>query len=104
MQTSLTVEQNAELAALSRKAETGADWAAIALREVEMIEARRRLPAVFPLYMASRAKRGLVAGKSDAEQIINTVGEIESLGNSSYGITVSDHTGTKYRVTVEVVS
>jgi hypothetical protein len=66
--------------------------------------ARGPLRTVYALYLASRAKRGLVAAITDPEQIIASVGEIESLGNSRYAIAVTDDSRTVYRVTIEVVS
>lgn len=66
--------------------------------------AASKTPLVYPLYLASRAKRGLLAAKADPEGIISEVGSIESLGNSRYAIQVSDLNGATYRVTIEHVS
>ena len=62
-----------------------------------------KLKPVFPLYMASRAKKGLLDGLSnDPEAIIRSVGEIETVGDCKYAITVTDVHSQTYRITVEV--
>jgi RNase P/RNase MRP subunit POP5 len=72
---------------------------------VAAIAARYQRLVVYPLYFASRVKKGLLAAKeADAEGIIAAVGEVESLGNSRYAIRASDESGTTYRITVEVAS
>lgn len=68
----------------------------------------RPVPAitqVYPLYIAWRIKSALEAAdpKLDAgEQIIEGKVEVETLGCSRYAVKVTDHNGTKYRITVEI--
>lgn len=65
-----------------------------------------RTPKVYPAYIASRIKAALLAEDPKApkplEHIIEGVGDIETLGSSRYSMTVTDHNGTAYRVTVQV--
>lgn len=57
---------------------------------------------VYPLYIAGIIRKAL--NKDDPECIIESIGEVRSLGNSRYAIPVLDSRGTEYLVTVEVVS
>lgn len=59
---------------------------------------------VYPLYLASRIELGLQAAQREADRIVASVGELQSLGNSRYVIPVTDTSGTKYWITVEVAS
>lgn len=62
------------------------------------------IPKVYPLYLASRAKAGLLKAFADQENIIASVGDIETIGDCKYRIGVTDHNGTKYKITVEVAA
>lgn len=69
------------------------------------LAAFHKLKPVFPLYLASRAKSGLLeAARVDPEQIIAEVGDIKTIGDCKYAIPVTDVHGQKYRITVEVLS
>lgn len=59
---------------------------------------------VYPGYLASRVKRGLLSAQTaDPERIIATVGDIETVGDCRYAIVVTDDEGNRYRITVEVL-
>lgn len=63
-------------------------------------------PKVYPMYLASRIKSALKQADRElapGQNIIESVADIETLGDCRYAMTVTDHNGTKYRVTVEVV-
>lgn len=60
----------------------------------------RRPATVYPSYLAMRIKKALVAG--DPDHIIESVDEIETIGDCRYAIRTTDHLGNRYRVTVEV--
>lgn len=62
---------------------------------------------VYPGYIAFRVKDALkaIADNGDPKldlPIITAVGDMETIGDCRYAIPVTDHNGTKYRVTVEV--
>jgi hypothetical protein len=60
---------------------------------------------VYPFYFAARIRRGLLATqKADAgtDDIIESVGEIQTLGNSRYLVSATDKAGTRYHITIEV--
>lgn len=57
-------------------------------------------PLVYPLYIASRIKKVLLA--ADSENLLREMGEIQTIGDCVHAITVTDFNGTKYRITVEV--
>jgi hypothetical protein len=62
------------------------------------------IPPVYPMYLASRIKRGLLAAQqADDERIIEAVGEIETIGDCRYAIPVTDCEGNSYRITVQVI-
>jgi len=61
------------------------------------------LKPVYPFYLASRIKRGLLAAQAtDPEKIIASIGEIETIGDCRYAVTVKDTNGTSYRITIAV--
>jgi hypothetical protein len=59
------------------------------------------IPKVYSFYLAYRAQKGLVG--PDPENIIASVGPIETIGDCKHAIEVGDTTGTRYRITVEVI-
>lgn len=59
------------------------------------------LPRVYSFYLAYRAQKGLLG--VDPENIIGSVGEIETVGDCRYALKVIDTSGTRYRITVEVL-
>jgi len=59
-------------------------------------------PKVYSFYLAYRAQKGLTA--PDPENIIASVGPIETIGDCKHAIEVGDTGGTRYRITVEVLS
>jgi hypothetical protein len=63
----------------------------------------RTIPVVYPAYIALRIKKALQAG-IDPEGIIDSesLGEIETVGDCKYRISVGDDSGNRYFVTVEV--
>lgn len=63
----------------------------------------KALKPVYPFYLASRAKRGLLtAAEGDSEKIIASVGDIKTIGDCRYAIPVTDVHGQGYRIIVEV--
>ena len=65
----------------------------------------RPLPKiVYPLYFASRVRKALVASISDEERLTAEVGGVDRVGDARYAVNVTDTHGTRYRVTIEVVS
>lgn len=65
------------------------------------------IPKVYPAYIASRVKAALLLDDPRAprpnEHIIEAVGDAVTLGSSRYAMEVTDHNGTKYKITVEVL-
>lgn len=59
------------------------------------------MPKVYSFYIAYRAKKGLSG--PDPENIIASVGEMQTVGDCRYAIEVTDHNETRYRVTIEVL-
>lgn len=59
------------------------------------------IPKVYSFYLAYRAQRGLQG--VDPENIIASVGDIETIGDCKHAIKVTDMNGQRYRVTVEVL-
>lgn len=64
------------------------------------------MPKVYPAYIAFRCKDGLKAALTTKEfiegPIVTAIGDLETTGDCRYAIPITDHNGTKYRVTVEV--
>lgn len=58
------------------------------------------LPRVYPGHIMQRIKMALLV--SDPEGVITSTGQIESIGDCRYGLTITDLNGTEYRITVEV--
>lgn len=64
---------------------------------------------VYPSYIGFRIKAALksLADNGDPKldgPIVSAVGDMETIGDCRYAIPVTDHNGTKYRITVEVQS
>lgn len=59
---------------------------------------------IFPLYFASRILKALRIAKSDDEQIVGTIGELQTMGNGKYVLPVTDFNGVRYRITVETLT
>ncbi|MDE2096542.1 MAG: hypothetical protein KGL39_04790 [Patescibacteria group bacterium] len=57
---------------------------------------------VYPSYLMSRIKRALGVAENDPEQIIKSIGAIETIGDCRYAMTVTDFNGTEYEITVGV--
>lgn len=63
-------------------------------------------PVVYPGYLASRIKsalKGIDPTLHADQQIVASLGAIETLGSCRYAIPVIDCHGTEYRITVEVI-
>lgn len=67
------------------------------LETVARIQSR---PSVYPGYIGTRVKKALKA--ADTEEIITEIGDMETIGDCKYAITVTDFNGSKYKITVEV--
>lgn len=59
------------------------------------------IPKVYSFYLAYRAQKGLQG--PDPENIIASVGKIETIGDCKHAVQVTDTNGTKYCITVEVL-
>lgn len=64
---------------------------------------------VYPSYIGFRIKAALKALADNGDPkldgpIVSDVGDMETIGDCRYAIPVTDHNGTKYRITVEVQS
>ena len=57
----------------------------------------RRPATVYPGYLAVRLKQALVT-----DQIIESVADIQTIGDCRYALSATDHLGTRYRITVAV--
>lgn len=75
---------------------------------IEMIEGIARAqgaPKVYPMYLGFQIQQALRACDADLpadDRIIASVGELHGIGDCCYAIPVTDHNGTRYRITVEV--
>lgn len=64
---------------------------------------------VYPAYIGFRIKDALKALVANGdpkldEPIISAVGDMQTIGDCRYCVPVTDHNGTKYKITVEVLS
>lgn len=62
-------------------------------------------PKVYPMYLGFQIQQALRACDADQpvdDRIIASVGEVQGVGDCRYTIPVTDHNGTRYRITVEV--
>lgn len=63
---------------------------------------------VYPAYIAVRVSQAIQRLIADGDQkldqpILQSVGIMEAVGDCRYEIPVTDHNGTKYKITVEVL-
>lgn len=75
---------------------------------IEMLDGIARAqaaPKVYPMYLGFQIQQALRACDTDLsanDRIIASVGEVQGVGDCRYAIPVTDHNGTRYRITVEV--
>lgn len=60
-----------------------------------------RLPQVYPSYLIAMVKRCIIA--SDQEQVIQSIGPIDRIGDGRYAMTATDFNGAEYRISVEPI-
>lgn len=88
-----------EIATASRTLAGFVDVAAAIIRAEARVAA---LPKVYPGYIAVQVKKALKAGAADPEQILRSIGDLETVGDCRYALTVTDFNGQTYRITIEV--